>query len=196
MIFEIIKILALQVENYTDLNVELGNIANVDSQNGNGLNNRTVVTLVNYNEEGTLRNVPNRRIEGDRSYLQQPSVSLNLFLLFSNTRNNYEEALKDISKVLEYFQSHRVFTQSNTDYNRAKYPNLDNFQFHMDLHSISFEDLNYIWGSLGGKQYPSVLYKLRVVNIAEDHVIDQAGILGQTSLNAQNSTQNGGNQPL
>ncbi len=36
-----------------------------------------------------------------------------------------------------------------------------------ELYNLSFEQLNQVWGMLGGKYYPSVLYKMRVISIDE-----------------------------
>lgn len=35
----------------------------------------------------------------------------------------------------------------------------------LDLHTLSFEEINDLWGSLGGKQVPFVMYRARVVEI-------------------------------
>lgn len=198
MIYEIIKILSIQVSDYTGITIELDNVSDADQNGANGASKKTMVTMVNYDEEGTMRNIPNQRIVGGKMHTQQPTVSLNLFLLFSSTKTDYIEGLKDISKIIEYFQSHRVFTQSNTIFPREEsdFDSITDFKFHIDLHSISFEDLNYIWGSLGGKQYPSALYKLRVVHIDKDNTINQSGLITETVQTANNLTQNGDNQPI
>jgi hypothetical protein len=49
-----------------------------------------------------------------------------------------------------------------------------NFKFRIELHSIPFEQLSYIWGLLGGKVMPSALYKVSVVKIEA---------IGETNIN-------------
>ena len=192
MIFEVIKILALQVEDYFDSigangnnQIRLDNVAAVDSQSDNGqnLDNRLLLSLINISEEGTMKNFPNNPVENGRVQLQQPKINLNLYLLFSANRNSYERSLKDISTIVEFFQGKKVFTQSNTIYNRnnVELQGIDNFKFHVELYTPTFEELNYIWGSLGGRQIPSALYKLSVVNIERRAVLSEAGLI--TELN-------------
>ncbi|MFT6246715.1 MAG: hypothetical protein ACJAXI_003498 [Crocinitomicaceae bacterium] len=91
MIYEIIKILSIQVSNHTGITVDLDNIANADlggvgGAGGGAGGAATMITLVNYDEEGSMRNIPNHRISGNKVFQQQPTVSLNLFLLFSSTK--------------------------------------------------------------------------------------------------------------
>ena len=53
------------------------------------------------------------------------------------------------------------------------------FRFTMELYTPTFEELNFIWGTLGGKQLPSVLYQLNLLPLERD--LDQAaGPLIQT----------------
>ena len=46
--------------------------------------------------------------------------------------------------------------------------NIDNFRFSVELYTPTFEELNYIWGTLGGKQLPSALYKVSMIQIERD----------------------------
>jgi hypothetical protein len=43
--------------------------------------------------------------------------------------------------------------------------NLKDFRFTVELYTPTFEELNFIWGTLGGKQYPSALYKLSLIEV-------------------------------
>ncbi|MNL86153.1 hypothetical protein D3C87_2147460 [compost metagenome] len=46
----------------------------------------------------------------------------------------------------------------------------NDFKFRIELHTIPFEQLSYIWGLLGGKVMPSVLYKISVIKIVAKDV--------------------------
>jgi len=64
----------------------------------------------------------------------------------------------------------RYFRQKNV----LEYVDLEpenNFSFRIELHSIPFEQLSYVWGLLGGKIMPSALYKISVIKIAAKDVI-------------------------
>ncbi len=186
MIYEVIKILTEQVQEYIGSPITMGNVALIEAQNESGTNieNRTLATLINLSEEGTMKNFPNTRVVGNRVEKSNPIVNLNLFVLFSSSKNQYDQALKDISKIIEFFQGKQLFTQSNTVFNRnnVDFQDIDNFRFTVDLYTPTFEELNYIWGSLGGKQIPSVLYKLTLVQIERKAVNTQVGMVSETTV--------------
>jgi len=48
--------------------------------------------------------------------------------------------------------------------------NVGDFRFIIDLYTPTFEELNFIWGTLGGKQYPSVIYKVTLLEIERNQV--------------------------
>jgi len=185
MIFETLKILADQVNSYfgsTSITIE--NVAIVDSQNerADDIDDTVILSLINLQEENTLKNFPNKYNESNKVQYKNPIVNLNLFLLFSANRGTYVQSLSDISKIVEFFQGKKVFTQANSVYNRLD-PTLEaigNFKFTIDLYTPSFEELNFIWGTLGGRQLPSVLYKLSLVKIERDIVQRQAGLISES----------------
>ncbi|MDW7693766.1 DUF4255 domain-containing protein [Flammeovirgaceae bacterium SG7u.111] len=147
--------------------VVAGNIAFAEgSEEGLALANKIVLSLVNIDEESTMKNGHYFRKRADAVEYRNRPVNLNLYLLFSaNFTNNYNDALAMTSRTIEFFQRSNTFTLHNTS------PEGLDFQLVLDLHTITFEQVNYLWGSLGGKQYPFVLYKCRVVSIeAKDPV--------------------------
>ncbi len=191
MIFEVLKILSGEVETYIGSTVKMENVAMLDNQNDNNQNlgNKVLLTLLNLGEEGALKNFPNQEISGSRVINKPRIVNLNLYLLFSANRTSYDQSLIDIANIIEFFQGKKVFTQSNTVYNRqsVELQNIDNFRFTVELYTPTFEELNYIWGSLGGKQLPSVLYKLSIVQIEREAVIGQAGRVSETNLDSRSN---------
>ena len=99
-------------------------------------------------------------------------VSLNLYLLFSANNATYKESLKSVSKLIQFFQGKKIFTQDNTNFKKEdEMLNVKNFRFIVDLFTPSFEELNFIWGTLGGKQYPSVIYKVSLIEIERDNIL-------------------------
>jgi hypothetical protein len=170
MIFEVLQVIKEEVNGYFEGNpVSLDNIATIDSDTGDGNNGASdiILSLLNMQEEVTLKNVPNSYINGTKVTYKNPKIYLNLYILFSANSNTYEESLKSISKIIEFFQAKKVFTQDNTSYDRdlEGMEKLKNFKFNVDFFTPSFEELNYIWGTLGGKQYPSLIYKVSVLEI-------------------------------
>ncbi len=181
MIFQVLQILREEVNDYfEDSNpVSLANIAAVSSGDNDEDDSDIILTLINIDEESTLKNIPNYKIEGTTVSYKNPKVNVNLYILFSANNNRYTEALKSISKIIEFFQGKSVFTQSNSNFDRgdADMQGIGDFKFITELYTPTFEQLSYIWGILGGKQYPSVLYKLRLLEIERDIVQAQGSVI-------------------
>ena len=192
MIYEVLQIVTDEVNNYLDSldmdkSVQLDNIAVIDqdqSDTNTDMEDCVVLTLLNMDEEKTLKNFPNIRRSGSTVDYLNNKVNLNLYVLFSANRSSYVKSLKDISKIIEFFQGKHLFTQANSDYDRdnVAMSSLKDFRFTVELYTPTFEELNFIWGTLGGKQYPSALYKLSLIEIERDITQKRSGKVGGIGL--------------
>ena len=188
MIFEVLQVVTEEVNAYFGTStVSLENIANVE-QDGEADSQGVFLTLLNMKEEYALKNRSNNQISGTNVIYRNPSVSLNLYLLFSANNTTYKESLKSISKIIEFFQGKKIFTQDNTNYKKeGEMLNVKNFQFVTDLYTPSFEELNFIWGTLGGKQYPSVIYKVSLIEIERDMILGKGSVISGLGTNLNNN---------
>jgi hypothetical protein len=121
------------------------------------------VTLVNLEEERTLRSqLPHTAYVAGRQVMREPELKLNLYLLFAANFRNYEQGLKQLSAVLEFFQGHPVFT-------RERNPGLDPRieKLALDLIGLTLEQLNQLWAFVGAKHLPSVLYRVRMLALQD-----------------------------
>lgn len=176
MVFEVLQIITEEVNNFFDIEIEekpvsLDNIAFIESEVGESTpTNNIVLSLLHTEEEATLKNIPNHSLEGTKVVYKNNKVYLNLYIMFSANRTEYTESLKSISKIVEFFQAKRIFTQANTSFDRGLdgMDRIRDFRFMVELFTPSFEEMNFIWGTLGGKQYPSVIYKVNVLEIERD----------------------------
>lgn len=162
--------------------LEWGNIAQLEMLGANDatLENRIVLTLVNLEEEKTLKNGKNIAEIGNIKIAHQPPVHLNLYLLFSMRFTDYDNAIKNLSSVLLVFQQQPVLTPATTP---ALPAGLEKLLF--ELVTLSFEQQNHLWGVLGGKHYPSALYKVRMVRLLELPV-EEAPLIKQIQSNEEN----------
>lgn len=174
MIYEALQIISEQLDSYLSTSglsnlVELENIALLEttSENSGKLNNKVVLTLLNLKEEATLKNLPNYAvINKTTTEYKNPPIHLNLYLLISANCNTYINSLRCISKTIEFFQGKRIFTSENTVYEtKEDFEILESFKLITELYTPTFEELNYIWGTLGGRQLPSVIYKIQLIEI-------------------------------
>lgn len=148
--------------------VILGNIAQMESETKDELK-QVVLSLVNVEEDTALKNGPHSRLKDGKVIYENRPVNLHLYLLFCANNTDYATALKRLGSIIEFFQGRNVFTIRNS-------PNLENlshtadelagFRLSLELHSLSFEQINHLWGSLGGKQVPFVLYRARLVSLS------------------------------
>ena len=197
MIYETLQILKEQLENYYEdvgltKNIVLDNVAlwESGSEDADRIKGKVVMTLVNVEEEWAMKNSPATRVVNNQTEYKNPPVNLNLFLLVAANCNSYDTSLSSISRTIEYFQGKKIFTSANTVYNRnnASFAVLDHFKFVVELYTPGFEVLNNIWGTLGGRQLPSVLFKIQIIQIERDKKLATSGVITHVggSLNELN----------
>ena len=189
MIFEVLKIVKEELAAYLkdDKLVSLENIAAIEMDKEGGNGNIVVLSLINIQEEFALKNISNNYIQNSKVNYRNPKVNLNLYALFSSINSGYEEALKNLTKIIEFFQGKMVFTQDNTIFERqGDLMQVEDFEFIVRLYTPTFEELNFIWGTLGGKQFPSVIYKITLLKIERDYVFEKGELITEVNNNFKN----------
>lgn len=162
-----------QDDEATEKPVVLGNVALFENNghtddNENGINDKIVATLVKVSEEKTLKNQAASKKSTDKTSYSNPPVTLNLFVLFSMLNKHYKDALGQLSDVIAFFQGKHIFTNLNALATAEPEEESKPFRLILDLYSPTFEEANHMWGTLGGKQFPSVLYRIRLIEIERD----------------------------
>ena len=152
---------------------DIGNIADLSSGNGNPTNEPPIlISLINIEENRISRDSKNYIQSGTQIQLKNPPVHLNLTVLFTalTSSRGYEFALKNLQEVILFFQGKYVFDRINTPVMDAGIEKLI-----LEMVSLNTEQLNHIWSILGGKYFPSVVYKMRMITI--DSVSPQGGMV-------------------
>ena len=173
MIKEALSFLEKELKNYlaAKLNsgseeiIKVGNIAKVLDGDGDTATNaaRALISIVNIEEDRLSKSPDNYRRSDDKIVYKNPKIYLNLYLLITAKQTDYSEALKVLSFIIQFFQHKYVFDTQNSPLLDPKIERLV-----LDLHTLNFEQMNHLWGILGGKYVPSVLYRMRVVSIEEE----------------------------
>lgn len=168
----ICKDLNTYLQNRSDLSEEivlLSEIMNPDGSVAVTQENRLVCSLLNIEQERLTINTP---VKGQA--LVNPPFNLNLYVVFSAlyASNNYVEALKVISLTLAFFQGKQVFTPSNT-------PGLDAGieKIAVEYINVDLKELGNIWTSLGSKHLPSILFKIRMLSITADVILEELPVI-------------------
>ncbi len=126
---------------------------------------RVTLLVVNLEEDHTLRPAdPYRRSLPDGTTEQvQPPIHINAYVLFVAHFKEYAKSLRHLSRVLQFFQSHRVFDHESAPELAASVEKLT-----LELLTLPFSEQNHLWGVLRAAYRPSLLYKVRMVVFSED----------------------------
>jgi len=153
------------------------------------------LSLVNLKEEKTLKNISGQ-IRNDvtlRVVYENPPVFLNCLILMAATHANYTNALLMLSRAIRFFQFRNIFTQDNVNpasiqTNAPGNPldRLETFKLAFDLYSPAMEEVNHLWGTLGGKQYPFVLYMLRLMELKFKAAQSEGGLITEVVADFRN----------
>lgn len=121
-------------------------------------------SIINIEEERTFKSqLPQYTYVNGQHLVSEPDLKCNLSVLIAANFKLYDQALKFISYVLTFFQSHPVFTSQESP---ALDPRIGKLT--IELQSPTYEQLNQIWAFIGAKQLPSVLYKVRLVVLQDE----------------------------
>lgn len=146
--------------------VVVTNLVDVNGTAPVNATNKLVIFLANIERETVVaaQSVRAAAGGGDRDAVAQASaaVHLNLMLMFAANfgGSRYTEALKFISATIAFFQGRARFDHHNA-------PDLDPRieRLVLDIENLDVTELANLWGILGGKYVPSVLYRMRMITI-------------------------------
>jgi len=144
--------------------------------------NKLLVSLLNISEEPALKNNPDHiKIRGDQAIYGNAPLNLNLFIMVTSFMTNYENALIYLSYAINFFQGKYIFDLKNSVTEVEGLP--DDFSIILDLYSLNFEQLNYVWSTLGGKQHPFVCYKIRLIRMERESATETRSVIKEILIN-------------
>ena len=197
MIYETLEIIKDQVSQFLDDKLSesnllvLENIAKMEDTDITTMNDKVVLSLINLEEEISMKNLPNVNFKnGSYEYKNKP-VNLNLYVLFSANRSVYTKSITALSAIIEFFQDKKVFNQSNTPLNPTitALDDVKEFKFVVELYTPTFEQLNYVWGTLGGKSVPNVMYKVSIVKVEGTSLVKKGSAIIEVEGTLENLTK-------
>jgi hypothetical protein len=182
--------------------VVIENIGLFETEQGADLQDNIIMSLVNIEEESSFKNgqTSKRWPDGKARYENRP-VYLNLYVLFTANfpggvppNNGYVHALKRLSLVIEFFQGKNVFTPASSsitlppELSDLGDPDIASLKLKVEMYTLTFEQINHLWGSLGGRQIPFVLYKVRLVSITERSIRREVPLIEEVDTNLVNKS--------
>lgn len=141
-----------------------------------------LLTMINVEEEVVGKaQVPYLKHPDQTFDLLNPELKVNLYLLISavsskSESERYTNSLKVLSYAIGFFQYKNVFDRINA-------PSLPERieKIIVELVSPTFEQQNHIWGGMGAKYLPSVIYKVRLLVYRETLDTEGASIVRRIS---------------
>lgn len=134
--------------------------------------NKIVLSLVNLERETTMgMNSTIRPGNTDKELVRQlPPWYLNIDLLVASVYENklYTESLKMLSLAIGYLQS-----VSSVNYADKKY-------FTIEMITFDWQELMNLWSMFGGRYYPSVVCKIRMLVIDGNEIYATMGKVSAT----------------
>ncbi len=118
------------------------------------------ILLINVEEENTMRppDIYMKTLADGTRQRILPEIRLNLYVLFAARFKQYDESLRNLSRIIQYFQHNRVLNHDNA-------PDLSEDIDHLiiELITLPLSEQNELWSSLRIAYHPSVLYKVRLI---------------------------------
>ncbi len=176
MINNVISAINSEINNYFkmkfDLNIDKLLVSQIVNQDGSIAfkgENKIICSLINIEQEKVHLNAG-----GSISPKINPPVDLNLYLLYSAyfSSENYDEAFKYLTNLVAFFQAKKVFTPTNTP---SLSPTIDKITF--EIVNLDLGELSNLWAALGAKYMPSIIYKVRMIRIDENRILEEVPII-------------------
>ncbi len=177
--------------------VLIENIGLFETEHGTDLPGNIIISLVNIEEESSLKNGQSfSKWPDNRARYENRPVFLNLYVLFTANfpggvapNNGYVQALSRLSRVIAFFQGKNIFTPASSsiplppELSNLADPDIASLKLKLEMYTLTFEQINHLWGSLGGRQIPFVMYKVRTVSITERSIRREAPLIEEIETN-------------
>ncbi|MFM9972354.1 MAG: DUF4255 domain-containing protein [Burkholderiales bacterium] len=189
MIDSAISLLATRLNDAIKINSnvahDIARASNLFEQSGNvvpDIDNTLVLFLVNVTRD-TFPHSSGQGRGGGSGWLAEGRSALHLTLSIMVAANfsgrHYTDALKYLSQSINFFRLNPVFDRNNA-------PDIDPRieRLILDIENLPTNDLSNLWGILGGRYVPSILYKVRMITFNTNEVVGQSPTITRPATNA------------
>lgn len=114
--------------------------------------------------------------------IQYNSLHVNLMVLFSAyfKGDRAKDALNYLTLILQFFQNKSSFTRTNSP---GLPEGVERLEFSME--PLDFHAQNHMWGILGAKYMPSVVYKLRMISFFDESDLEYEGLIETIAIDSR-----------
>ncbi len=151
--------------------VLLSYIVNQDGSIASSEENVVLMTLVDLTPDplAYTQKLQANQSGGVTESIEWNSLHLNLMVLFSAyfKGDRAKDAMNYLTLVLQFFQSKSSFNRFNSP---GLPDSVEKLEFTME--PLDFHAQNHLWGILGAKYMPSVVYKVRMISFFDENQTD------------------------
>lgn len=153
------------------------------------------VTLLRVEEETSRKPQLPLYNKVEKGYeMVNPEIWLNLHILITSQANDYGTALQQLSRVVYWINSIPSLKHNRKEESGNGGPDITNYE--LVLESLTAEQSNSLWQTLGAKMVPAVAYNVRMVQIgSEPYTENPFGIIGIDKDNVK-YTEKAGEWPI
>ena len=139
---------------------------------------KIVVLASNITEDTVTRGLPRPVSDANLRKRDPVNLIIQIVVAANFAPSRYSRGLQALSRAVEFFQANPVFDRNNSPDMAGK--GIERLS--IDMESLSVDAVSQLWGVLGGRYLPSVVYRIRTVAIDSGAVIDdQSAIRGIAS---------------
>lgn len=157
------------------LNNLIENNGSVPQQNSN----KIIISLINIEKE-TSRPFSgwSQQVSEDKYAGINLTERYNLDILISANFDNYRESLHFLDEVMLFFQANHCLNSSTSSAMPDAIPKLE-----FEIEKITYHQMQSLWTAMGAKYRPSIVYKMRMVNVQANEADRFIPAILQTSVN-------------
>lgn len=180
MIFEALQLLSGQLNDYLKIRFRLTEdivFISPIKDTAKAFPNRVALTLVGVEREtaGGL-NFQRRSLSNSTSVQSTPSWQINLNVLISAIfqEKQYEESLRLFSAVVAFIQKNNMVRSAN-----------EGIVFSLEVMNLTMHELSNLWSISGENYYPSLVCKIRVLEVDAGEIMDLSYIISKPETNTE-----------
>ncbi len=179
MIFEALQLLSGQLNDYLKIRFRLTEdivFISPIKDTAKAFPNRVALTLVGVERETAGGVSFQRRSLSDSTSVQStPSWQINLNVLISAIfqEKQYEESLRLFSAVVAFIQKNNMVRSAN-----------EGIVFSLEVMNLTMHELSNLWSISGENYYPSLVCKIRVLEVDAGEIMDLSYIISKPETNA------------
>lgn len=142
--------------------VVLSPLTDADGKPADAVRNRLALFVTNITEDALPRRGQSRGVSMTGVTTEPAPLHLDIYTMLAASYETqiYAEGLKMLSAALMYFQSYPVLNPQNA-------PEMPDGlqQLSFEISNLRVEEMGQMWGNLGGRYVPSVMFKIRTVTL-------------------------------